>query len=211
MHESVVWSHNSVMKTITLFLALLAGLISSRAAERWQPLWDGKTFHGWHLIGKGEWKVKNGAIHATHARAEKEFGHLVSDRVFKDFVVRLKFKALKGNSGLYFRIEEKGFSGVSGFQAEIDAEKDVGGLYETNGRAWVIQPKPEDVKTWFKPGEWNEMTVSAQGGHVTVMVNGHKSAEIKDDPGRREGRFALQVHGSQDCDLWFKDIEIRIE
>ena len=37
----------------------------------------------------------------------------------------------------------------------------------------------------------------------------HKSAELKDDPGRREGRFALQVHGGQDCEVWFKDIEIK--
>ena len=122
-----------------------------------------------------------------------------------------KYKAVKGNSGLYFRIEEKGFSGVTGFQAEIDPEKDAGGLYETNGRSWVSQPKPEDVKRWFKPGQWNEMTVSAHGGHIVVHANGIKTAELKDDPGRREGKFALQVHGGQDCEVWFKDIEITTE
>ncbi|MBI2947615.1 MAG: DUF1080 domain-containing protein [Verrucomicrobia bacterium] len=55
------------------------------------------------------------------------------------------------------------------------------------------------------------MTVTAQGGRIVVTVNGHQSAEIGSDPGRREGRFALQVHGSEDCDLWFKDLEIREE
>ena len=30
----------------------------------------------------------------------------------------------------------------------------------------------------------------------------------EDDPGRTEGRFALQVHGGQDVDVFFKDIEI---
>jgi hypothetical protein len=29
------------------------------------------------------------------------------------------------------------------------------------------------------------------------------------DPGRKEGRFALQVHGAEDVDVWFKDIEIQ--
>jgi hypothetical protein len=193
----------------TLFVCLALDL--ARAAERWQPLWDGKTFNGWHLIGKGVWKIEDGAIHGSNVKAESEFGHVVTDKIFKDFTVRLKYKAVKGNSGLYFRIEEKGFSGVSGFQAEIDAEKDAGGLYETNGRAWVVQPKPEDVKKYFKPGEWNEMTVSAHGGHIVVHVNGVKSAELKDDPGRREGKLALQVHGSQDCDVWFKDIEMLVE
>ena len=202
------------MKTLTALLAgviFSLGLTSLRAAERWQRLWDCKTLNGWHVIGKGEWKIERGAIHATHAKDEKEFGHLVTDKDYQDFTVRLKYKAVQGNSGLYFRVEEKGFSGVSGFQAEIDAAKDAGGLYETNGRAWVVQPKPEDVKRWFKPGDWNEMTVSAHGGHIVVLVNGQKSAEIKNDPGRAAGKFALQVHAGQDCDLWFKDIEIQME
>jgi hypothetical protein len=168
----------------SLLVVLLLASSSSRAAGHWQPLWDGKTFNGWHIIGKGEWKIEDGAIHGTHAKTEKEFGHLVTDKSYKDFTVRMKFKALKGNSGLYFRIEEKGASGVSGFQAEIDEAKDVGGLYETNGRAWVVQPKPEDVQKWFKPGEWNDMTVSAHGGHIIVHVNGHQAAQRAGSPCR---------------------------
>jgi hypothetical protein len=176
--------------------------------HEWRPLWNGRDFEGAHIIGKGDWKIEDGAIRTTHAKDEKEFGHLVTDQTFSDFTVRLKYKALKGNSGLYFRIEEKGFSGVSGFQAEIDAEKDAGGLYETNGRAWVSQPKPDDVKKWFRPQDWNTMTVSAYGRRIVVDVNGMKTAELRDDPGRLEGHLALQTHGSQDCDLYFKDIEI---
>lgn len=197
------------MLTRILLLSVLLPLTT--IAADWRPLWDGKTFNGWHIIGKGTWQIEDGAIHGTHAKAEPDFSHLVSDRSYTNFTVRLKYKTLKGNSGLYFRIEEKGYSGVSGFQAEISPEQDAGGLYETNGRAWVSQPKPADVKTWFKPDEWNEMTVAAHGGHLVVTVNGKKSAEVKDDPGRAHGRFALQVHGGQDVDVWFKDIEIREE
>ena len=195
-------------------LLLLATFIfvgsSLHAAGSWKPLWDGKTLTGWHVIGKGEWRVEDGAIHATHLASDKEYGHLVTDRSYSDFTVRLKFKCVSGNSGLYFRIEEKGFSGVSGFQAEIDPTKDVGGLYETNGRSWVSQPTPEQVATWFKPGEWNEMIVSAHDGHITVSINGKVSAELPNDPGRHEGHFALQVHGGQKGDVWFKDLEIQV-
>ena len=178
------------------------------AMATWKPLWDGKTMAGWHEIGKGSWKITDGAIHARHERTERQFSHLVTDRTFKDFTVRLKYKAVKGNSGLYFRVEEKGGSGISGFQAEIDPNQDAGGLYETNGRGWVVKPPPEKVKTWYKPDEWNEMTVTALGRNVTVHVNGLRSAAIVNDPGRTEGRFALQVHGGQDCEVLFKDIEI---
>jgi hypothetical protein len=192
------------------FVVVFAAAVFAQDAP-WRPLWDGKTLHGWHVIGKGEWTIEDGAIVGRHAKAEKEFGHLVTDAVFEDFTVRLKYKTVSGNSGLYFRIDETGFSGVSGFQAEIDPHKDAGGLYETNGRAWVVQPKPEDVKRWFKPGEWNEMTVSAQGTKVTVTVNGQTSAQIDDPKGRRRGHLALQVHGGQDVLVSFKDIEIRGE
>jgi hypothetical protein len=190
------------------FIGFCCVLVSLSAGEEWKALWDGKTFQGWHTIGKGEWRIEDGAIHGLNRAGEEEFGHLVTDQSYSDFTIQLKFKALKGNSGLYFRIEEKGFSGVSGFQAEIDAEKDVGGLYETNGRGWVLQPKPEDVNRWFKRGEWNEMTVTAKGRNITVTVNGQKSAELHDNPGRTSGRLALQVHGGQDCDVWFKDLKI---
>ncbi|MBE2213468.1 MAG: DUF1080 domain-containing protein [Opitutaceae bacterium] len=195
-------------KSIAVLLSTLVVTSALATNDGWQPLWDGTSLAGWHVIGKGDWKVESGAIHGTHAKGDSEFGHLVSDRTYGDFTVRLKFKCLSGNSGFYFRIEETGFSGVSGFQAEIDPTKDVGGLYETNGRQWVSQPTPEQVATWFKPGEWNEMTVSARGGHIVVHINGKKSAELLDDPGRREGRLALQLHGDHDGNVWFKDIEI---
>ncbi len=193
-----------------LLLAVFCSTLVLSAAERWQPLWDGKSLAGWKIIGRGTWKIEDGALHGTNDKSEKDYGHLVTERIYGDFMVRLKFKSLKGNSGFYFRIEEKGFSGVAGLQAEIDTTKDVGGLYETNGRKWVSQPTPEQVATWFKPGEWNEMTVSAQGGHIVVQINGKKSAELRGDPGRREGKFALQVHGGIDCDVWFKDLEIQL-
>jgi len=174
----------------------------------WNQIWDGRTFNGWHPIGKGDWRIADGVIGGKHVQSETEFGHLVTDASFKDFTVRLKYKAMAGNSGLYFRIEEKGFSGVSGFQAEIDPEKDAGGLYETNGRAWVSQPKPADVKKWYRPNEWNTMTLSARGGRIVVNVNGYQTAELHDDPGRTEGKIALQLHGDQVVEIYFKDIEV---
>ena len=189
-----------------------AGRKAAEAKERrWQSLFDGKTLAGWHPIGKGQWTIEDGVIVGRHDAGEKEYGHLVSDKSYKDFTIRLKFRSMEGNSGLYFRvaIDPKAFSGLSGFQAEIDPKNDVGGLYETNGRAWVVQPTPEQVKTYFKPGEWNEMTVTAKGRDVTVTVNGTVSAQLKDDPGKwTAGPFALQVHGGQDVEVWFKDVEI---
>jgi hypothetical protein len=189
--------------------ASLAIALTVHAADEFKPVWDGKTLTGWHAIGKGQWKIEEGAIHGVHLKSDPGYGHLVSDRNYTNFTIRLKFKSLEGNSGLYFRSEEKGWGGISGFQAEIDAKADVGGLYETNGRGWVAKPKAADVRRWFKPGEWNEIIVTAVGRHVTVHVNGHKSAELRNDThGRAHGKIALQLHGGQEVDVWLKDIEI---
>ncbi len=182
--------------------------VADLGRRQWKPLWNGKALEGWHPIGKGSWSVDNGVIAGRHGADEKEFGHLISDKQFKDFTARLKFKTVTGNSGFYFRVDKAGASGVSGFQAEIDPQKDTGGLYETHGRKWVAQPEPEAVKKWLKPGEWNTMTVSAHGGRIVVNVNGHKTAELRDDPGRAVGHLALQLHGGQDVEVYFKDIEI---
>ena len=84
----------------------------------------------------------------------------------------------------------------------------MGGLYETEGRGWVVQPKPEDVKKFTRSNDWNDLSVIAVGDRVAVHVNGTKSAEIVDPKGRRRGKFALQLHGGQDVDVRFKEIEI---
>ena len=196
-----------------LFLLCVCLTAAALAAESdqpdWKPLTDGKTLSGWHAVGDGKWTVEDGAF-VGRANKEKLYGLLVSDKTFKDFTVRLKFKAVKGNSGLYFRVEEvKSGVGAHGFQAEIADRGGIGGLYETGGRAWVVQPKPEQVQEYFKPGEWNEMTVTAKGRDVTVTVNGVTTAELKNDPGRTEGHIALQLHGGQDMHVEFKDVDIR--
>lgn len=174
----------------------------------WRHLFDGKSLDGWHIIPGGKWEVRDGVIHGSNTSADKRHGLLVSDKRYRDFTVRLRFKALKGNSGLYFRTDKvQGSVGVHGFQAEIDESKDVGGLYETGGRGWVVQPSSEDVKTWFRPKQWNQMVVSTHGRRTVVHVNGRKSAELKNDTGRLEGHLALQLHGSQDVQVMFKEIE----
>jgi hypothetical protein len=197
----------SLMAGILIFMT---GLSVDKSKKKWKSLFDGKTLNGWHVLPGGEWKVENGSIIGLSDKADTLHGLLVSDKSYKDFEIRIKYKAIKGNSGLYFRSQEVGGAvGVHGFQAEIDPNQDAGGLYETGGREWVIKPTAEQVKTWYKPGQWNKMTVRAEGGHITVHVNGKKTAELLNDTGRTEGHIALQLHGSMDMHIIFKDIMVR--
>jgi hypothetical protein len=191
-------------------LGISAGKMAAGEAK-FVPLFDGKTLSGWHALPGGSWEVKDDMIVGTSTKSERRHGLLASDKTYGDFTARLKFRVVKGNSGFYFRSERvKHAVGVNGFQAEVANDLSVGGLYETGGRAWVVQPDRQLIKKIYKPGEWNEMTVKAQGRNVTVYLNGEKTAEVKNDPGRLEGRFALQLHGGQDMEVMFKDIEIAV-
>ncbi len=196
---------------IALIAIVTSCLLSSVRADEpnFRPLFDGKSLAGWHVIGGGKWTIEEGVLHGKNVASEPKHGHLVTDDQYGDFTARLKYKSIAGNSGLYFRIEKvPGDVGVKGFQAEIDAANDIGGLYETHGRAWVVQPTAEQVKKYFKPGDWNEMTVTARGRDITVTVNGVVTAHLKNDPGRTTGYLALQLHGGQDCEVYFKEMEI---
>jgi len=198
-------------------IGLVAGWLISAAASvatagQFTPLFDGKTLKGWHTAPGGKWEVRDGVIVGTSSPTERRHGMLLSDKEFGDFVLRLKFKSLKGNSGLYFRSERVDHPvTVHGFQAEIAPSGPVGGLYETGGRAWVVTPDAELIKGCFKPGDWNEMTVTAQGKNITVKLNGVTTADLKNDPGRRAGHIGLQLHGGNEMHVEFKDIEIRVD
>ncbi|MBX3241455.1 MAG: DUF1080 domain-containing protein [Chitinophagaceae bacterium] len=197
----------------TCWVACIILILSSCSSptENRTSLFNGKSLDGWHIIPGGEWKVENGAIAGTSPASEKRHGLLVSDEAYGDFEIEIEYKAVKGNSGLYFRCEEVDNAvGVYGFQAEIDPEKDAGGLYETGGRAWVVQPSAEDVKTWYKPGDWNRMKVRAVGKDITVWVNDIQSAQLTNDPGRTRGHIALQLHGDMDMEVYFRKVRIKI-
>jgi len=186
-------------------------LAAEEASDAFVPLFDGKTLEGWHTSPGGTWEVRDGAIVGTSPRTEPRHGLLVSDKEYSDFVVRFKFRVVKGDSGFYFRSEKvPNALGVNGFQAEVDNSKEVAGLYETGGRGWVARPNPDVISKIYRPGEWNQMSVTAIGRNVVVRLNGTKTSEVKDDPGRLKGHFALQLHGGIDMEVMFKDIEMRI-
>ena len=198
------------LAALLLIVITLASASSAGKPDTFRPLFDGKTLKGWHALGGGTWTVEDGLLVGRNKSSERRHGHLFTDHQYADFTIRLKFKDLAGNSGLYFRTEKiKGNVGIRGFQAEIDARNDIGGLYETYGRGWVVKPTAADVKKYFKPDAWNEMIVTARGRNVTVHINGTKTAELKNDKGRLKGFIALQLHGGQKMDVYFKDIEIK--
>lgn len=182
---------------LTALLLLVAG----------DSLFDGKTLEGWEVVGGGKWTVQEGVLKGECAVADEQ-GVLVYKRPVRDFEARLQFRISGGNSGFYFRAERVvGQPLVRGFQAEVDAIEDVGGIWETGGRGWVFKPDAAiHARAKFVPGQWTTMEVRAVGTRYLVKLNGATITDIDDPQGRRLGRIALQLHGGMDMTVEFKEL-----
>ena len=163
--------------------SLLIGLAKAEDEKAdWKPLMDGKTLTGWHPVGDGKWTVEDGAF-VGRANNEKLYGLLVSDKTFRDFTVRFKFKCLSGDSGFYIRTIIKEPEKANGLQVQVGRIKSgVGGIYESYGRAWVSKPSDELEKSYTKDDQWNEMVIDAHGGNVVGDGQRHQERRVEERP-----------------------------
>ena len=68
-----------------------------------ESLFNGKDLSGWSVLPAGQWKIEDGVIRGTSRASEKRHGMLVSEKSYRDFEITIEYKAIAGNSGLYFR------------------------------------------------------------------------------------------------------------
>ena len=110
------------------------------AGGAWVPLFNGKDLAGWKPHGAERWAVDNGEI--LGETLTKEYGYLSTEKTYRDFELKAKFKAEgTGNSGIFYHSTLSG-TDISGVQAEVDPRAGMhsGGLYEAAGRGWLIKP-----------------------------------------------------------------------
>ena len=196
------------MKNSFLLLAALL-IMSAPFAQKRTKLFNGKDLTGWTIHGTEKWYVDKGQL-VCESGPDKQYGYLSTTKAYKNFVLRVKFKQeANGNSGVFFRSSIDGVK-ISGWQVEVaPAGSHSGGIYESYGRGWLIQPKVEDEK-YLKTGKWNTMKISVSGDDVTTWLNGHQMVQIKDDKiGKGEGFIALQIHDGGGIKVRWKDLVIK--
>jgi hypothetical protein len=196
------------MKKLPLFLAFFV-MTSALTAQRTTKLFNGKDLTGWTIHGTEKWYVDNGEL-ICESGPDKEYGYLSTNKNYKNFILEVKFKQeANGNSGVFIRSGIEGTK-INGWQIEVaPANMHTGGIYESYGRAWLIQPKPEDEKI-LKQGEWNKMKIKVIGDEVTTWLNGHQMVYFKDEKiGKGEGFIALQIHSGGGIKVRWKDLKIK--
>lgn len=201
-------------KSVRLFASALCMAAALASAQPYTALFNGQNLKGWTVLGKGSWTVQDGVIVGTQAASERDFTHLMHDTTVGDFELTFQFKNPKGNTGVFFRLEQTaaGPAGVSGVQAVIDMTKkddNAFGFYETNGREWL---KKWSYSTWnslLKTTDWNRITIVAEGTRLLLKLNMQTIVDFVDATGRKQGRIAFKLHGGRDGEAHFKDVQIR--
>jgi hypothetical protein len=178
-------------------------------AQKAKSLFNGKDLKGWTIHGTEKWYVEKGEL-ICESGPDKQYGYLSTTDTYKDFELTLQFKQeANGNSGVFFRSSIEGVK-ISGWQVEVaPLNSHTGGIYESYGRGWLIQPKKEDEQ-WLKPGEWNVLRIKVVGGEVTTWLNDHQMIYFKDDKiGAANGFIALQIHDGGGIKVRWKNIRIK--
>ena len=186
------------MKKTALFIAFVLSvsaitaqepntLTKKEKKEGWKLLFDGKTTQGWHTYLRdtvgSKWQVKNGAIVFDPSQPNNGGGDIVTNDAYENFELHLEWKISKGgNSGIIFDIQEDrkyGATYLTGPEMQVldninadDNKKQnhlAGCLYDLAGDSTVS--KPHTV------GEWNQVKIMQNKGHLTFWLNNIKTYE----------------------------------
>jgi hypothetical protein len=148
-------------------------------------LFDGKNLDNFEKVGDANWRIEDGAV-----VADKGNGFLVTKNSYGDFQLRAEFwVGPDANSGIFIRATDPAkITATNAYEVNIwddRPEKD----YATGAIVGLakVDPMPKSV------GQWNTYEITAKGDTFTVVLNGKKTVEAKDNK-HANGRIALQ-HG----------------
>jgi len=186
------------MKKILIFATslLLGGIVIAQKPntltkkekkEGWRLLFDGHTTRGWHTYLRdtvgAKWQVRDGALVFDPTQPESGGGDIVTNDAYENFELRLEWKVAKGsNSGIIFDIQEDpkySATYLTGPEMQVldnqnasDNKKQnhlAGCLYDMAGDSTVSKPRPV--------GEWNQVRLIQNKGHLTFYLNDIKTFE----------------------------------
>lgn len=197
------------IRSLLVVLVALTLLTSCGRKTAGMALFNGEDLTGWVAHGTEKWYVEDGLL-VCESGPDAQYGYLKTEEHFDDFELTLEFKQeADGNSGVFFRSTVEGTK-VSGWQVEVAPPGLYsGGIYESYGRGWLIQPTPEKEKALL-PNDWNTMKIRAVGPKVTTWLNGTEMVSIDDEKiGAGKGGIALQIHDGGGIKVKWRNIRLK--
>ena len=171
-------------------------------------LFNGKNLQGWQVHGTEFWYVEDGLL-VCESGPDKAYGYLSTETHYDNFDLSVDFKQeANGNSGIFFRSTIEGTK-ISGWQVEVAPPgSNSGGVYESYGRGWLIQPDNAKDKA-LKMGNWNTMRMRVVNDKVETWLNGTPMITLDDEKiGEGKGSIALQIHDGGGIKVKWKNIKL---
>lgn len=183
------------MKRLSAFAAgllVVALALSGCATEGpskggWVTLFDGSSLANWYKVGNANWRLEGGAVVADK-RTGKDYGYLVSDKMYTDFELHAEFWVSDdANSGIYMRcgnpwlLNDKICYEANIFDQRKDPSYGTGAV--TNFAK--VSPMPK------AGSKWNTYDIMVKGTQVVVVLNGVKTVDVQDSKFKR-GHIGLQ-------------------
>jgi hypothetical protein len=161
--------------------------VASGQSDGWITLLDSTNKGDWSEVGTANWEMKDGAMTADKLSG-KELGYLVTKNSYRDFQIRAEFWVdEEANSGVFIRcdrsdkIDSKICYEVNIYDKRPDPSYGTGAIVDVA----KVDPMPKAA------GKWNVYEITAKGPHLTIVLNGQKTADV-DDSKHLGGPFALQ-------------------
>jgi hypothetical protein len=214
--------------------AATGGSLSSGAPDAaWVTLFDGKDLARFRGFRKDSipaaWVVRDGClVHLKSAGDHTAAGDLVTREQYGSFELELEWKVTPGgNSGIFYHAAEDTnniWENAPEMQILDDSTHNDGKDRLTSaGADYALYPAPVGA---VKPvGQWNQVRIVADKGHIQYFLNGVKMCDFtrgSDDwKGRvarskfskmpryatnARGHIGLQDHGDE---VWFRNIRVR--
>ena len=180
----------SAIASALLFAGIAAFSYSQQASGQadagWVVLFDGKNLDNFSPIGDANWRIEDGVLVADKATKNS---YMVSKKDYRDFQIRAEFWVSDdANSGIFIRCTDPNNVGsktsyeVNIFDTRPDPSYGTGAIVDTA----KVDPMPK------AGGKWNTYEITAQGPHLTVVLNGQKTADVQDSKHLNAGPIALQ-------------------
>ena len=178
--------HRLLTRTFAFVLGLAAVSVttihftpqaSGQSGPGWVTLLDGKTMGDWDRVGETNWRLEDGAVVADKLTS-KDAAHLVSQKSYKNFQIHAEFWASDdANSGIFLRCSDAKKPGantcyeVNIFDQRLDQTYGTGAIVDFT----EVNPMPK------AGGKWNTFEITANGRDITVVLNGQKTAVLRNN------------------------------
>lgn len=191
---------------------MIADYMRSLPKRKLEPIFNGDNMEGWHVRGDAQWDISDGVIMGNSEGTEG--GFFCTDKTYKNFYMRLKFKIkLEDNSGVFVRTNPEAEEVTLAEALEVN-------VYDVSDLTWAhptgsVNTHARAFMGMVSYDDWNLMEVFAFEEQVTAYVNGIKASEGRvPEPYQNAGEICLQVYPRVATDngpsqVMYKDIKLK--